>query len=242
MILFELAAGDEHVAGQSRLRRQQIVVARVEPMLGGIEADGEEPSRRIVKKSEVDVGQRPGGVRELPEFVAPLAGVKRGGLERCMQQSQPARAGWGIGRMVGVVGLRHLLHQGQHCLGQVDDLPQGGAAVEMVEHHAEPGRPWVRLRSDPLPEMLGRRWQRRPWCEMMEVGELVGGGVDHGLRPPAALGVGGGGEITAGRRAGRNQARQRRRGTSHRDRLPQEFVGNPGPAGSTITLTTVAGR
>jgi hypothetical protein len=37
------------------------------------------------------------------------------------------------------------------------DLAQRGAVIEAVERLPEPGRSWVRLRGDPLPEMLRRR-------------------------------------------------------------------------------------
>ena len=59
MILVELVAGNEHVTAEAGLRRQQVVVAGVDAMLGGVVADGEQPSRRIVEKMKVEVGKAP---------------------------------------------------------------------------------------------------------------------------------------------------------------------------------------
>ena len=59
VILVELAAGNEHVTAKAGLRRKQIVVAGVDAMLGGVVADGEQPPRRIVEKTKVDVGKAP---------------------------------------------------------------------------------------------------------------------------------------------------------------------------------------
>ena len=240
VVLVELAAGDEHVAGEAGLRRQHVIEARVEAVLRGVEADGKEPAGRVVEEAEVDVGEFPRGVCEPSEFVPPLGRVPCRVRHRPVQQAQPPRAGRRVGRMIRVVGPSDFHDERQERFRQAGDLAECRGAVEMGEHLAEPCRPRIRLRRDPLPEMFGRRRQCRPGGEMFEVGEMFGRGADQGLGPPAGFGVVMGGAV-AGR--GRRGDHQRQGGGRLRDRggFTQEAVRQAAPAGCPVGMLPVTG-
>lgn len=74
--------------------------------------------------------------------------------------------------------------------------------------------------------MLGWRGQCGPGGELVEVGQLVGRGVDQRLDPPACIIIGGG---NPGRGRGRDHPGQHGRRPGHGDGLAQQPVGQYTP-------------
>ena len=145
--------------------------------------------------------------------------------------------------MVHVVCPCHLLDERKHRVWEAGDLAQRRASIEAVERLPESDRSGVRLRGDPLPEMLRRRGQCGPWRQVVEVGEVVAGGADQRLSPPAAFGVGvGDGDAGAGRGPCCDQAGQHGGGAGDCDRLPQDVARKIEAACRGIGMPTVAAR
>src|SRR5450631_4009784 len=57
VILRNLALGNGDITAKPRLRRQQIVKARVTPAFGGVEAGGEQVARLVEQEGEIHRGQ-----------------------------------------------------------------------------------------------------------------------------------------------------------------------------------------
>ena len=86
----DLARGDRHEAGQPRLRGQQVVVRRVEPAVGDVEADREELPLGVEEKLEVHLFDEIVGQRREPLGALDRSAAAARLLERAQRSARAA--------------------------------------------------------------------------------------------------------------------------------------------------------
>ena len=192
-----VALGDGPQAGQPRFRRQQVVVAGVELLLGNAPADVQQTAPRVVEKAELGgLGQRPAasGQRQQPNRCGRIAVGFFCSLSARSRHRQQVTA------QVAAVHRRHIGRQQRLQRGGVGPVHEVAAlarqAVQRVERglqavgHLQRGHPAEGARAGQRQQIhadVGRRGalgHHDARHGLHVVGrQVVGAGVDMGLEP-----------------------------------------------------------